>query len=230
VNPWTSAGYQITRFLCRCLFAPVVRLHVVGRERTHREGAWILAANHIAHFDPPLIAAAVQRTVDWMAMADLFTNRFTGLWLRSIGSFPLDRERSDPMAVRMAIRRLRAGRVVGMFPEGGLRDGAASVLGGARLKRGLGAIARAAGASVVPCVILGSDRLYRIQRWLPLRRTRVWIGFGESMPPPARGTDPDGFDEKVADALRGVAGELRRVFELTDADFPKPPKERMRGA
>lgn len=203
---------------------------MLGRERTAREGPWMLAANHISHFDPPLISVAALRGVDWMAMVDLFANPLTAGWLRAIGSFPVNRRRSDPAAVRTAIGRLRAGRVVGMFAEGGLRDGAASVLGGARLKRGLGAIAQAASAPVVPSVILGSDRLYHPRRWAPLRGTTVWIGFGEALPPPPPGADADALDESAGEAMRALAGEMERVFALCEADFPKPPRERMRGA
>ena len=124
-------------------------------------GAWILAANHISHFDPLLITATVPRKIDWMAMADLFRGRLLGAWLRASDCFPVVRFKPDRAALRTAIVRLEAGHAVGMFPEGGLRDGAASVLGGAPLLRGIRAVAQMAHAPLVPCVILGSDRLYQ---------------------------------------------------------------------
>src|SRR5437016_4831046 len=70
-------------------------------------------------------------------------------------------------------------RVVGIFPEGGIRDGPRSVLEGAPPKPGTAALAQMAGAPILPCAIVGSDRLYNPRMWLPLRRVRVWIAFGE---------------------------------------------------
>ena len=92
-------------------------------ERATAPGAWVLASNHISHFDPLLITATLPRAIDWMAMADLFAGRLLGAWLRASDCFPVVRFKPDRAALRAAIVRLEAGRVVGMFPEGGLRDG-----------------------------------------------------------------------------------------------------------
>jgi len=44
-------------------------------------------------------------------------------------------------------------------------------------------LAHMAKAPVVPCVILGTDRLYAKHHWLPLRRTPIWIAFGKAISP-----------------------------------------------
>jgi 1-acyl-sn-glycerol-3-phosphate acyltransferase len=216
-------AYTISQAVCRLLFTFAARRRVLHAGRARHQGPWLLAANHIAHFDPLLITSVVPRQIDWMAMADLFRPRLLGAWLRAADTFPVQRFKADRGALRTAVERLRAGRIVGMFPEGGLRDGAASVLGGAPLLRGIRAVAEQGGAPVLPCVILGSDRLYRAANWLPLRRVPVWIGFGEPFPPVGA------VEEKLADALRALALEMRAHFALTDDDFPKPPRERMQG-
>lgn len=226
--------YKFTVNLCRAVLAVAARPRVYRRDRAGRAGAWILGANHISHFDPPLISARLWRKVDWMAFADLFKNAFVGGWLTRCDTFPFTREKADTRAVRTALQRLKVGHVVGIYPEGGLRDGEASVLGGAPLRRGIGAIAQLAQVPVVPCVILGSDRLYRAMNWLPLRRVPVWVGFGEALDPPAREGAAEAvraeFEERLGVAMRNLAAEMRAHFGLTDDDFPKPPQERMRGA
>jgi 1-acyl-sn-glycerol-3-phosphate acyltransferase len=219
-------AYSISRTICRLIFGLVTRRSVFRLERTRLRGSWILASNHISHFDPLLLTAAVPRKIDWMAMSDLFRGRLLGAWLRASDCFPVVRFKPDRAALRTAIVRLEAGHAVGMFPEGGLRDGAASVLGGAALLRGIRAVAQTAHAPLVPCVILGSDRLYRAKNWWPLRRVPVWIGFGEPLTPDASGGD---LETRLGDALRALAAEMRAHFQLTDDDFPKPPRERMRG-
>ena len=218
-------AYTVSQIICRCVFAYATRRQVFHAERVRRPGPWLLATNHISHFDPLLLTSVVPGQIDWMAMADLFKPRLLGAWLRAADTFPVQRFTADRAAIRVAIKRLIHGKVVGMFPEGGLRDGAASVLGGAALRRGIRAVAELGKAPVIPGVILGSDRLYRSGNWKPARRVPVWIGFGE--PLPAAGER--GLEERLADALRSLAAEMRTHFGLSDDDFPKPPRERMAG-
>jgi 1-acyl-sn-glycerol-3-phosphate acyltransferase len=208
----------------------VCRIKVLHRERSASSGRWILAANHISHFDPPLLSIASRRKVDWMAMAELFSHSWAASWLRSVDAFPVNRSRADRAAVRTALERLGQDHVVGMFPEGGIRDGASSALGGAALRSGIGALAQLSGAPVVPCVILGSDRLYCPKRWLPLRRTPVWIAFGEAISCAGRDRQArQEFESAITQKLRGLADELRASYHLREEDFPMPPQLRRIG-
>ncbi|MEO8350428.1 MAG: lysophospholipid acyltransferase family protein [Chthoniobacteraceae bacterium] len=218
-------AYPITKCLCRCLLGAVGRIRVLHKNRADRAGGWILASNHISHFDPPFFTSVTGRGIDWMAMDDLFKSRVFAAYFRAVNAFPVARFQGDRTALKVAMARLKQGRVVGMFPEGGLRHGETSVLGGAPLRRGIRAVARVANAPVIPGVILGSDRLYRTTNWIPMRRVGVWIGFGEALDP-----DLPELELILADALRRLRDEMRAHFQLTDADMPKSPQERMRGA
>jgi 1-acyl-sn-glycerol-3-phosphate acyltransferase len=221
-------GYKLTVWFLRALLAPFVRVQVWRGERARLAGPCLLACNHISHFDPPLIAARIARKVDWMATAGLFSNGFVGRWLRAVDTFPVDRARTDRAAVRTALERLARGRMVGLFPEGGIRDGAASILGGASMIPGPGALAQLSGAPLLPCVILGSDRLYARRNYLPFRRARVWIGFGE--PLYAEGSSKQaraGLEKGLCQAMRAVCEEMMAAFQLRQDDLPKPPRERM---
>lgn len=222
--------YWISRTLCRLILGGVSRIRVLHRERGARPGGWILAANHISHFDPPFLTAATPRKIDWMAMSELFSNRWAGAWLRVNDTFPVDRNRVDRAAVRMALDRLARGHVVGMFPEGGIRDGAGSVLGGAELRPGSAALAQMSGTPIIPCVLLGSDRLYCARNWLPLRRVPAWIAFGEPLKCAGAGKEArTQLEAALAESLRALAEELRRTFQLRENDFPQPPLERQHG-
>jgi 1-acyl-sn-glycerol-3-phosphate acyltransferase len=218
--------YTISRLISCCIFSAVSRRRVFNAAAAQREGAWILASNHISHFDPLLLTSVIRRQIDWMAMSDLFKPRFLGWWLRKSDCFPVQRFKADRVALKTAIDRLLGGKMVGMFPEGGLRDGAASVLGGAPLRRGIRAVADLGKAPIIPCVVLGSDRLYRSSNWLPFRRTPIWIGFGE----PLNADEGAALEEHLGAELRALAARMREHFGLTDDDFPKPPRERMNGA
>ena len=199
----------------------------MGVEATARPGAFILAANHISHFDPPLLAIAIRRKIDWMAMVELFENPIAGRWLCAIDSFPVNRGNVDRRAVRTAIARLKLGRAIGIFPEGGIRDGARSVLEGGPIRPGLGAIAQLGNAPVIPCVILGSDRLYACRTWRLFRRTTVWIGFGEPLYATGSGKRArEDFDAALGGAMRQLMAELRDRFGLAAEDMPQPSARR----
>ncbi|HET9419138.1 MAG TPA: 1-acyl-sn-glycerol-3-phosphate acyltransferase [Chthoniobacterales bacterium] len=217
----------------KLLFGCVARVHVVRVETANREGGFLLAANHISHFDPFIISAVVRRKIDWMAMAEFFPVPIIGLFLRAVDAFPAARNRADRATIRTAIERLKAGRIVGVFPEGGIRNGACSLLEGAPLRAGASTLAHMAGVPVVPCVILGSDRLYNLKRWLPLRRTPVWIAFGEcvpSFPQLDKSVGRARIEREVTAAFQKLYTELREEFHLTPDDLPHSPQERMRGS
>src|SRR6266498_2259891 len=155
-----SLAYRAGRLLVKLLFGCVARIRVLGPENANQDGGFLLAANHISHFDPFLISLAVRRKIDWMTMAEFFRPPVLGFLLRAIDAFSAERDRADLKTIRTAIERLKSGRVVGLFPEGGIRDGTRSLLEGAPLRPGASTLAQIAGVPVLPCVILGSDRLY----------------------------------------------------------------------
>ena len=225
-----TASYRAGKLLVKLLFGCVARVRVLRRENTNRAGGFLLAANHISHFDPFLISLAVRRKIDWMTMAEFFRPRVLGFLLRAIDAFPAERDRADLKTIRTAIERLKSGRVVGLFPEGGIRDGTRSLLEGAPLRPGASTLAQIAGLPVLPCVILGSDRLYSKRQWLPFRRTPIWIVFGNPIshfPELQKLHARERIESELAVAFKNLYAELREKFQLTTDDLPRPPRERM---
>jgi 1-acyl-sn-glycerol-3-phosphate acyltransferase len=225
-----TISYRAGRLLVRMLFGCVTRIRVLGGENVNRTDGFLLAANHISHFDPFLISLAVRRNIHWMTMAEFFRFPVLGFLLRAIDAFPAERDRADRKTIRTAIERLNNEGVVGLFPEGGIRDGARSVLEGARLRPGASTLAHIAGIPILPCVILGSDRLYSIRQWLPFRRTCVWIAFGKPIshfPNLEKRAARLRVESQLRDAFTSLYAELREKFQLTADDLPHPPRERM---
>src|SRR6516165_8904025 len=228
-----TAVYRAGRLLVRFLFGCIARTHVVGRENPNRGGGFLLASNHISHFDPFLIGLQVGRKIDWMTMAEFFRPPALGFFLRSIDAFPAERDRADLKTIRTTIKRLKSGRIVGIFPEGGIRDGTRSLLEGAPLRPGAATLAQIADVPVVPCVILGTDRFYSKKQWLPFRRTPVWIAFGKPIsasPELQKLQARERIESELAAAFKGLYAELREKFHLTADDLPKSPRKRNGGA
>ena len=166
---WTVVGFL------RGILSLVCRIEVSGT-REVPAGPWILASNHLSHFDPPLLASAFTRPIDFLAMRELFHPAWFGFLMEKCNVIPISRERVDTKAFKIALLRLKAGRIVGIFPEGGLRAGKTSVLEGAELTEGFSLLAMRSGCAVRPVVLVGSDQLYVARNWF--RRPRVVVAVG----------------------------------------------------
>ena len=227
-----TAFYRAGKLLVRLVFGCVARVRVLGRENANRSGGFLLASNHISHFDPFLVGLTVRRKIDWMTMAEFFRPAALGFLLRSIDAFPAERDRADLKTIRTAIARLKNGRIVGIFPEGGIRDGARSLLEGAPLRSGAATLGQIADVPVVPCVILGTDRFYSKKQWLPFRRTPVWIAFGKPIscfPELQKSQARERIESELAAAFKNLYAELREKFRLSTDDLPQSPRQRIKG-
>jgi len=226
-------SYRAGKLLVRLLFGCVTRVHVIRPENANRTGGFLLAANHISHFDPFIISLVIRRKIDWLTMAEFFQSSVVGFLLRAVDAFPVDRDRANRTTIQTAIERLKRGRVVGLFPEGGIRDGARSLLEGAQLRPGASTLAHIADVPVLPCVILGSDRLYSIKsrKLSALRRTPVWIAFGNPIshsPGLEKSEAREKVESELASSFKNLYGELQQTFHLTRDDLPHSPRERMK--
>lgn len=189
-------------------------------------GACVMVSNHISHFDPPLLSGYLPRKIDWIAMAELFGTKWSKAGFTWLDVIPVDRHGDDRQALRTAIKRLEAGRMIGIFPEGGIRDGALSILSGAEMREGAFLLAAKAACPVVPVVILGSERLYNRRNWLPWRRAKVYIAIGEPVFPADGGRKQ--LRNDTAAALIRLKDRLVETCQLTEDDLPHSPQERMR--
>ena len=151
--------------------------------------------------------------------------------MRSLCAFPVKRSGGDFASIRAALGRLKIGRVVGVFPEGGIRAGPGSILEKAPVWVGFAGLSILANKPVVPCVIVGTDRLYRPKNWLPFRRVPIWMGFGEPIKPrndlPREQAQAILVDE-VEKSLIALKDELVQRFGLHPTDLPQTPQYRKR--
>src|SRR4029077_2139677 len=67
--------------------------------------------------------------------------------------------------------------------------------------------------------------------WLPLRRTPVWIAFGQAIshfPELEKSVARARIEQELTAAFQRLYADLRGKFQLTRDDLPHPPQERMR--
>ncbi|GAA4822134.1 lysophospholipid acyltransferase family protein [Nocardioides caeni] len=148
-----------------------VRVH--HPERFPATGPAVVAGNHIGFIDGPLMAIFAPRPVHALTKQEMFTGAL-GAFLRASGQIRLDRARTDPAAVRVALRVLRDGGCVGVFPEGTRGPGDLEVF-----HSGAAYLALVTGAPVVPLTFLGSRDPGGTSGSLPSRGARIDIVVGE---------------------------------------------------
>jgi 1-acyl-sn-glycerol-3-phosphate acyltransferase len=152
----------------------LVRLDATDLERLPRKGPLILAMNHVNFLDGPLFLARIfpRRTAS-LAKKETWNNPFMGFFASAAGCIPLDRDMSDPTALRKASRALETGGFLLINPEGTRsRDGVLR-----RGKPGVVSIAIATGAPVVPLAFEGLEDFRSNRR--RLRRTPARLHMGE---------------------------------------------------
>jgi 1-acyl-sn-glycerol-3-phosphate acyltransferase len=133
-------------------------LRVDGREHipsSREPGPLIVVANHTAGVDPFLIQVAVPFEVRWMMARDMMAPILDGVWTWA-DVIAVDRSGKDTTSARQAIAHVRAGKVLGVFPEGRLERPQRHLL---PFLPGLGLIVKRTGARVLPVIIEGTPQV-----------------------------------------------------------------------
>ncbi|WP_158864701.1 lysophospholipid acyltransferase family protein [Leifsonia sp. AG29] len=171
--------YVIVGPLLRGIFRP----WVVGLENVPRDGAVILASNHLSFIDSIFLPLEVDRHVSFLAKSDYFTRRGLKGWatkafMNATGQLPIDRSggKASEASLNTGLAVLARGEILGIYPEGTRSpDG--------RLYRGRTGVARMileAGVPVVPVAMVDTAEIMPIGRRLP-KLGRIGIIIGEPL-------------------------------------------------
>jgi 1-acyl-sn-glycerol-3-phosphate acyltransferase len=215
--------YWAIRFIAQVVFALTMRVRQRGLERTKLPEGCVLACSHVSHLDPVCLSVKLRRKIYWMARKEFYANRWSAGLMRAMEAFPVNRQGVPVSAIKTAIRRVREGKMVGIFPEGEVTTGAESVLRGGAIKLGVCLVAQRANCPVLPCVVLGSDKLSAVEPWLPALRGRLWILYGDPIRPteglPKR-EQRQRMAEELTAAFEALYAEAREHFRLPETILP----------
>ncbi len=197
--------------------APAVRLAwrptVEGLEHLPATGGAVLAGNHLSVADEYMMGAVVPRHIAFWAKAEYFNG--TGLrgWffkklMHGLGAIEVNREggRAALTALDAAVPALRAGDLVGVYPEGTRSpDG--------RLYRGRTGAARLALLAEVPIIpvgVLGTEAVQPIGTKIPKFGPKVTVRFGKPMDFAGRPMDSStlrAITDEVMLAIQALTGQ-----------------------
>lgn len=175
---------------------------VTGLENIPQTGGVIFSSNHISYLDPVLWIIVIRRRIRFMAKQELFKNPLLGWFLRRMDVFGIERGGGDMAAVKTAIRVVRNGEILGLYPEGTRsKDGKPG-----RAKTGVALIAKAAKCDVVPAAVICRGKLR------PFKRIRLVVGKPVSYQEIADRA-PDNSRESLRAAADYIMGQITTLWE-----------------
>ena len=178
--------YDVLRVMARCVAVWVFGLRFEGRENWPASGGGLICSNHQSHFDPPLVGMTCNRRMNYLARDTLYKVPVLKQVIHFLDAIPIDREGGGLAGLKETLRRLKAGELVLIFPEGTrTHDGEV-----APLKPGFIAVARRSRVPLIPVAIDGAYQAWPRTARLPWL-SRVAVVIGEPISPEQVAELPD---------------------------------------
>lgn len=193
-----------------------LKFDVVGAQNVPTSGGAVIASNHVSYLDFIFVglgADGSNRLVRFMAKDSVFENKISGPLMRGMHHIPVDRD-AGADAYDEALAALRAGEVIGVFPEATISR--AFLI--KDLKNGAARLAAQADVPLVPMIVFGGQRMFSKGTPRSLRRgTPILITVGEPIHPTAT-DDPN-------DVTQELRTRLEALLEDTIDRYPDVPRD-----
>ncbi len=217
--------HRVFRFVIRALLRLIADIELVGFDKLPASGGYIIASNHIGRLDAAIPYFVLDRPDIIMVVAEKYQKYAFYRWLVRItnGMF-IDRHNADIGAIRETLRRLRAGGIFTITPEG-TRSKSGNLI---EAKAGAIYLAWKAGVPVLPVALTGCEDAVVVARLKRFKRLHIRAMAGEffSLPQEVRGREREAVMKKYTDEVmcriaallpperRGVYAEHPRLREL----------------
>lgn len=232
-NPWFKFGATVLRPILNLLTKKDWR----GAEKLPKTGAAIVVCNHLSYVDPLTFTHFLYnngRAPRYLGKESVFKVPIIGRVIRGAGQIPVSRESKDAVkGLEHAIAVLKAGHLLGVYPEGTLtRD---ENLWPMKAKTGVARLALITGAPIYPCASWGPEKVLppysKKLRLFP--RTKISILMGDPLDLSkwnGRADDQQAIEEaadfimdritELLEILRGEKAPAAR-FDPKKSDLPR---------
>lgn len=195
--------YDQLRPLGNTIVNSLYKVEYSGTENIPAEGGFIIASNHVKALDPVFIALGVKdRQIHFMGKKELFEKPIVRSLLKKANGFPIVRGGADTEALDYAIRVVKEGKILGMFPEGTRSKDYKP----ARAKSGVALIAKEAKADILPVSIYNSDNMKK--------GSKLTIRFGEVIPFEKLGLNDESPREDIRNSAKYIMSEIVKLWEM----------------
>jgi 1-acyl-sn-glycerol-3-phosphate acyltransferase len=194
-------------------FAQGTHFTIEGEENVPREGGAVMAINHTSYFDfmyAGLPARRHRRYVRFMAKQSIFRHKVAGPLMRGMHHIPVDRHRGG-QAFADAVRALRAGEIVGVFPEATMSRSFELK----EFKPGVVKMAQVADVPILPTTIWGGHRVWTKELPKHLGRSRIPVHITVG-PPLSVGRRDD-----VTEVLARLRAAMQAQLDAQQAAYPE---------
>lgn len=148
--------YRFLVSIVSVLVKLIYRVKINGIENLKEDQPFIISANHIHIFDPVILATLTKRQIFFLSKKELFEKKLFAKFFGKLGVIPIDRDNTDIKAIKSCFRVIRAGNILGIFPEG-TRVKTVDIN---NMKKGVALIALKNKVNILPIHIEGTYRIF----------------------------------------------------------------------
>ncbi len=197
--------YRVGKIIVPPIFRITNPLIIQGREEMPDTGRVIICCNHVTMRDPIFVSTVHKRQIFYMAKAELFTNKFVGGIISSLGAFPVHRGQGDMDAMASARRLLEQEQAVGIFIEG-TRSRTGQLL---KPKTGAVMLAHETHSPILPmCITAPGEKV-------PSSFQKLAISCGKLIQPEELGIE----DGNIASYRKAARYVMERIAQLRERDL-----------
>jgi 1-acyl-sn-glycerol-3-phosphate acyltransferase len=218
--------HTILRFIIRLILNIIARIDVIGFDNLPAGRGYVIAANHIGRLDAAMPYYLLERPDIIVMVAEKYQKYAFTRWLtRLVNGIFIDRYKADVGALRQTLRRLQAGGILTMTPEG-TRSRSGNLI---EARPGGIFLAWKAGVPILPVAITGTEDAVVKDRLRHFKRLQIKLVAGPAFTlPPVQGKDRDVLMQQYTDEVmsriavllpedrRGAYAQHPRLMELLE--------------
>ncbi len=187
--------YSIAKFILIIILNIFFSLNIYGIENLNYEKPLVVCGNHRHFMDPIIASITYGEKIRWMAKKELFKIPVVKSLIKAMNAFPIDRDSLDMKSLREALKIIKSGEVLGIFPEGTRLDHDDIE----QAKSGVALLTVRSNAYVQPFKIVSNYKLF----------SKIDIYWGK----PFKLKKDDGDYDELAKFI------LQRIYHLDEGDY-----------
>ena len=200
--------YRFVQYICAALALLLMRWRAKGQGHIPAAGGVLLVCNHVSFLDVFFVGIPLRRPLNYVARSTLFVP-VLGMFIRSVGGFPIQREGIGASGMKETLKRLKAGGIVDAVSGGDAqpRRRARAAQAGDRGTGGAGGSSGGSGRGLPDCTRAGRGR-----GLVPVPHP-VRIHYGPPiLPSELAGLDSEAVTELIRRRMQAIHEEARRAL------------------